>query len=49
LVSLFDFASEINFFYLTNEAKYFVRKNKNFFCACSEIFRAKYFAISLEK
>ena len=34
LVSLFDFASEINFFYLTSETKYFARKNKNFFCAC---------------
>ena len=26
-------------FYLTSEAKYFARKNINFFCACSVIFR----------
>ena len=31
--------SPVRLFYLISEAKYFARKNINFFCACSVIFR----------
>ena len=38
----FRFRQWDKLFYLTSEAKYFARKNINFFCACSVIFCVKY-------